>query len=246
MEKIIRKYARPNSVPLTAGAKYGVLPQHLTVKQIVALHFPDKQDRSQRLILSNALHEAIKAGELKAETKESRRLIQTSMRWIDGTRVNPNIQDKYQTLHFYRIHRDDYRAFLIASEEWPPVPDSLLAGWWGQESIPSQNVAPLPPRENDIHRLLERTFLLLRDELKRPPQAKEILRALEKDQDKYDPDGIIDEIKADILYWQSTDGNDCQMTLKTLRNRVSIIRKKFNSRFISPVPAGISDGNSVR
>lgn len=231
MEKILRRYVRPGSVFLESGAKYGLLPEKLNPQQIARLYFPEKEATTDRVAIIAALQAAIKSGELKAETIEHRQLVQTSMLWVDGSKINPDIEDKYQTFRSFRIHRDDYRAFLEANGEWPPAADSPVAAWFaevsGNESPPEKQPVP---RENEMHVLLERAFLLLRDELGRAPSMKEVWRALQERADTLDTDHILYKIDGDTIEWRSMAGHTSVMRFDSAANRLSKIRRKFSGK----------------
>jgi len=231
MEKILRRYARPGSVSLESGAKYGLLPEKLTLQQIARLYFPDKKATADRVAIIAALQEAIKSDELKAETLEHQRLVQTSMLWVDGSKINPDIEDKYQTFRSFRIHRDDYRAFLEVNGEWPLPADSPVAAWFaeasGDEAPPERQPVP---RENEMHVLLERAFLLLRDELGRAPTIKEVWRALQERADTLDIDCILHKIDGDFIEWRSMAGHTSVMRFDSAANRLSKIRRKFSGK----------------
>lgn len=231
MEKILRRYVPPGSVSLESGAKYGLLPEKLNLQQIARLYFPEKEATTDRVAIIAALQEAIKSGELKAEMLEHQRLVQTSMLWVDGSKINPDIEDKYQTFRSFRIHRDDYRAFLEANGEWPLPADSPIAAWFaevsGNESSPEKQPVP---RENEMHVLLERAFLLLRDELGRAPSVKEVWRALQERADTLDTDHILYKIDGDTIEWRSMAGHTSVMRFDSAANRLSKIRRKFSEK----------------
>lgn len=231
MEKILRRYVRPGSVSLESGAKYGLLPEKLNPQQIARLYFSEKKASADRVAIIAALQTAIKSGELKAETVERRQLVQTSMLWVDGSKINPDIEDKYQTFRSFRIHRDDYRAFLEANGEWPLPADSPIAAWFAEAS--NQELSPekqLVPRENEMHVLLERAFVLLHDELGRAPSVKEVWRALQERADTLDTDHILYKIDGDTIEWRSMAGHTSVMRFDSAANRLSKIRKKFSGK----------------
>lgn len=207
MEKILRRYVRPGSVSLESGAKYGLLPEKLNPQQIARLYFPEKEATADRVAIIAALQEAIESGELKAETREN------------------------QTLRSHSIHRDDYRAFLEANGEWPPAADSPVAAWFaeasGDEAPPERHPVP---RENEMHVLLERTFLLLHDELSRAPSVKEVWRALQERADTLDTDHILYKIDGDTIEWRSMAGHTSVMRFDSAANRLSKIRRKFSGK----------------
>lgn len=207
MEKILRRYVRPGSVSLESGAKYGLLPERLNLQQIARLYFPDKKASPDRVAIIAALQEAIKSDELKAETRQN------------------------QTFRSYSIHRDDYRAFLEANGEWPLPADAPIAAWYAEATgndSPSER-QPVP-RENEMHVLLERAFILLRDEFGRPPTVKEVWRALQERADTLDTDHILYKIDGDTIEWRSMAGHTSVMRFDSAANRLSRIRKKFSGK----------------
>lgn len=207
MEKILRRYVRPGSVSLESGAKYGLLPEKLNPQQIARLYFPEKEATADRVAIIAALQEAIKSGELKAEA-----------------RVN-------QTFRSYSIHRDNYRAFLEANGEWPPAADSPIAAWFAEvtSDVSAPERQPVP-RENEMHVLLERAFLLLHDELGRAPSVKEVWRALQERADTLDTDCILHKIDGDFIEWRSMAGHTSVMRFDSAANRLSKIRKRFSEK----------------
>jgi hypothetical protein len=117
-------------------------------------------------------------------------------------------------------------------------PEMRVAVVTKTEQVPQEKAEPkpLPPRENRMHGLLERVCLDLFAQYKRWPQAKEVLQALEQEENnpdrssKYDPDGIIQEIKGTTIYWQSDGADEPKMELKTLQNRIGILKENHKTQ----------------
>jgi hypothetical protein len=230
MEKLLQKYAPRDDLPLLEAARLGMLPESLKAWHIAWLYFPEKADEKKRTIFCKALNEAVGRGELKADTKEKKRAVRIAMKWIDGRPINPNARDEYETLRYYVIHRDDYKAFLQANNEWPPAPDSLIARWYSEQIADQAPAKVTTPRESDLHELLERTLLTLKPELARWPSAREVWRALQERADTLDIDQILYKIDGDIIEWRSMAGNTNTITYNGVANRLSKIRKKLSEK----------------
>lgn len=139
-----------------------------------------------------------------------------------------------------KIAREDLKRWAEARGQKPKFlfPEMRIAVAEKCEAVPQENLPPkpLPPRENRMHGLLERVCLDLFAQYKRWPQAKEVLQALEREENnpdrssKYDPDGIIQEIKGTTIYWQSDGADEPKMELKTLQNRIGILKENHKTQ----------------
>src|SRR5690606_11189983 len=73
------------------------------------------------------------------------------------------------------------------------------------EAAPPVKEKSAPPkpkqRENELHVLIEKVYLVLLSELRRPPDADEILSALDKREEEFDTGEIIQEVKGKCIYW---------------------------------------------
>jgi hypothetical protein len=138
------------------------------------------------------------------------------------------------------IWAEDLKRWAEARGQKPKFlfPEMRIAVVEKTEAVPQENLPPkpLPPRENRMHGLLERVCLDLFAQYKRWPQAKEVLQALEQEENnpdrssKYDPDGIIQEIKGTTIYWQSDGADEPKMELKTLQNRIGILKENHKTQ----------------
>jgi len=138
------------------------------------------------------------------------------------------------------IWAEDLKRWAEARGQKPKFlfPEMRIAVAEKCEAVPQENLPPkpLPPRENRMHGLLERVCLDLFAQYKRWPQAKEVLQALEQEENnpdrssKYDPDGIIQEIKGTTIYWQSDGADEPKMELKTLQNRIGILKENHKTQ----------------
>ena len=237
MEKLLQKYASRDNLPLLEAARLGLLPDQLKAWYIAWLYFPEKADEPKRKIFCTVLNEAAARGDLKAELKDKKRMLRMAMK-INGRPINPNARDEYETVHYYVVHRDDYKAFLQANGEWPLAPDTLIARWYETEMHEENVASPTRkkkrvPRTNELHQLIEKVFVALWTKTKIMPQAKEVFRELETHTDTYDTGEIIQEIKDDVIYWRSSHGAAPKMAMKAFRNRVSLIRKKYEKQKVN-------------
>lgn len=83
-------------------------------------------------------------------------------------------------------------------------------------------------RENELHTLLERVYLALRSELRRSPDADEMLATLRNRRKEFDANEIIREIKDKRIVWVHTDGTEgISMGRKSLQNHLSKLNKKI-------------------
>ena len=238
----MQKYAARDDLPLLEAARLGMLPDQLKAWHIAWLYFSEKADEPRRKIFCNALNEAATKGDLKAELRSMQRPVRIAMKF-NGRPVDPDARDEYETLHYYVVNRDDYKAFLQANGEWPPAPDALIARWYETE-MPKQDLVSAPlkknpvPRINALHQLIEKVFLALYTKTKIMPHAKEVFRELEQNTDTYDTGDIIQEIVEDVIYWRSSHGAAPKMAMKAFRNRVSIIRRKYEKQKVKrKIPA---------
>jgi len=79
-------------------------------------------------------------------------------------------------------------------------------------------------RENEMHLLLKRVYRALRAELGHSPSATQVFRRIELRHEQYDTDGLIQEVRDGVIYWNSLRLSDQKMTLRTVDNVVSRIR----------------------
>lgn len=93
---------------------------------------------------------------------------------------------------------------------------------------------PKSKKENELYVVVEKAYLVLRSELRRPPDADEMLKALKERRVKFDPDEIITEIKGKSIHWKPTDGGAGKVAgRKRLQNILSDLNKKYtNQSFI--------------
>jgi len=182
-----------------------------------------EDNRSRFLHVRSALIQAIQEEELKTEEipqKLVERRIRSSLYDIPEPQYEMAVISR-RALKAWAERNNQKPKFLF-----PEMREQVVSGKPGV----AESSAKPQQRENDMHRLLEKVFLTLMAEYNRPPQAKDVLRALEKNLEKFDTDEIVDEIKGDAIYWHSADGNEGAMELKTLRNRVSLIKKKVEKQ----------------
>ena len=94
-------------------------------------------------------------------------------------------------------------------------------------------------RENELHTLLEKVYLTLRSELRRSPDADEMLAALRNRLKEFDTDEIIRDIKDKRIAWVHTDGTEgISMGRKSLQNYLSKLNKKYEKQsVIKKIPA---------
>lgn len=94
-------------------------------------------------------------------------------------------------------------------------------------------------RENELHALLEKVYLTLRSELRRSPDADEMLATLRNRRKEFDTDEIIREIKDKRIAWVHTDGTEgISMGRKSLQNYLSKLNKKYEKQsVIKKIPA---------
>ncbi|MBY0406623.1 MAG: hypothetical protein K2Q01_02945 [Rickettsiales bacterium] len=94
-------------------------------------------------------------------------------------------------------------------------------------------------RENELHTLLEKVYLALRSELRRSPDADEMLATLRNRRKEFDTDEIIREIKDKRVAWVHTDGTEgISMGRKSLQNYLSKLNKKYEKQsVIKKIPA---------
>ena len=206
MEKIRLKYTAPEDYVLLEMTRMGVLPDTLKIRHIATLYYPDPEDLLKRGTIISVLNEAAKRGDLKATCVE-----------VGGP-------------HYYTVHRDDFKAFLKANDESLEASDSHIKCWIEPNKalltkIPSQ--ATPTSRTHELHALIEEVFLSLCAETKRLPNVRQVYFALQKQVDDRD---ILHEIRDDVIYWRSSHGGERQMEMKTLRNRVGLIRKKYKKQ----------------
>lgn len=234
MEKLIQKYATRDDLPLLEAARLGMLPDQLKAWHIAWLYFPEKADEPKRKIFCNALNEAATKGDLKAELKDKKRTVRIAMK-INGRPINPNARDEYETVHYYVVRRDAYKAFLQANGEWPPTAGTLIANWYATE-IPQPEIAREAPKKkapapNELHQLIEKVYLTARPKLKRAPNADEILSILKERRAEFDTNKIITEIKGNSIHWNPTDGTlGKPMGRKALQNLISELNKKHKKQ----------------
>ncbi len=233
----MQKYAPRDNLPLLEAARLGMLPDQLKAWHVAWLYFPEKADEQKRKIFCNALNEAATKGDLKAELKGKQRPVRIAMK-INGRPINPNARDEYETVHYYIVHRDDYKAFLQANGEWPPTAGTLIANWYGAE-IPQPEIAieaskrkeVAPP--NELHQLIEKVYLTARPKSKRAPNADEILSILKERCAEFDTNNIITEIKGNSIHWGPTDGTSGKpMGRKALQNLISELNKKHKKQSV--------------
>lgn len=94
-------------------------------------------------------------------------------------------------------------------------------------------------RENELHTLLEKVYLTLRSELRRSPDADEMLATLRNRRKEFDTDEIIREIKDKRIAWVHTDGTEgISMGRKSLQNYLSKLNKKYEKQsVVKKIPA---------
>ena len=238
MDKLLQKYASLENMSVMEAARLRILPDQLTVLQIVWLYFPEKADESKRNVLGNALNEAGAKGDLKVEVFSKRKPVRIFMKF-NGRPIDPNAEDVYETVNYYNIHRDDYKAFLQANDEWPPAPGTLIANWFELETpSPEKFIEEIEEDEeedeplSELGLLFEKVSLTAFPKRKRPPNTDEILDVLKERGAEFDSKSIIIKIEGESIHWQPTDGKAPSIAVKkTLQNIVSTIRKKHkNSR----------------
>ncbi len=232
MDKLLQKYASRADMPLLEAARLRMLPDKLLVIKIAWLYFPEKADEAKRRLFCTALNEAGTKGDLKAEIISEQKPVRIAMK-INGRPINPNACDEYRTVQYYRIHRDDYKAFLQENGEWPPTPDMLIANWFDLEIPASEALAEaIEDAEdgndslNELGLLFEKVSLTAFPKRKRLPNADEILDVLKERGDDFDSNKIIIKIVGESVHWQPTDGTSPSIAgKKRLQNIVSKIRK---------------------
>jgi hypothetical protein len=94
-------------------------------------------------------------------------------------------------------------------------------------------------RENELHTLLEKIYLALRSELRRSPDADEMLAALRNRRKEFDANEIIREIKDKRIAWVHTDGTEgISMGRKSLQNYLSKLNRKYEKQaVVKKIPA---------
>jgi hypothetical protein len=94
-------------------------------------------------------------------------------------------------------------------------------------------------RENELHTLLEKVYLTLRSELRRSPDADEMLATLRNRRKEFDTNEIIREIKDKRIAWVHTDGAEgISMGRKSLQNYLSKLNKKYEKQsVVKNIPA---------
>lgn len=192
---------------------------------------PTPDNINNLYMMEAALIEAIKEEEIKAEVP--RMVVE---RRIRGSRYDMEEPDYERAI----IPRKELIRWAEARGQKPKFlfPEMRVAVAEKCEAVPQENPPPkpLPQRENRMHGLLERVCLDLFAQYKRWPQAKEVLQALEQEENnpdrssKYDPDGIIQEIKGTTIYWQSDGADEPKMELKTLQNRIGILKENHKTQ----------------
>lgn len=92
---------------------------------------------------------------------------------------------------------------------------------------------------NELHALLEKVYLALRQTLRRSPDADQLYSALKERGAEFDTKGIITEMKDKRICWNPTDGTSGKpMGRKALQNLVSELNKKYEKQsVVKKIPA---------
>ena len=159
---------------------------------------------------------ALRSGEIKTQIKQ--RKIPGSSYWHTPTRYDPDYNGTEiprKSLKDWFEKRDQKPKFLF--------PEMRESGGNRTALEISQQSAP-EKREHDLHSLIARVYKVLTTKDKKAT-SKQVLREIEENLDKYDHAGLIQEIKGNVIYWQSMRGQEQEMSFRTFENVISQLRK---------------------
>ncbi len=142
------------------------------------------------------------------------------------------------------IWAEDLRRWAEARGQKPKFlfPEKRSESEAEAKAKPTKNNTPVlakSKRENELHTLLEKVYLTLRSELRRSPDADEMLAALRSRGKEFDANEIIREIKDKRIAWVHTDGTEgISMGRKSLQNYLSKLNKKHEKQsVVKKIPA---------
>jgi hypothetical protein len=119
MLKILQSYNCDSRIRLDDKARAGTLPDKLYIPQITYLWAGD--DENKRQALDWAISLSVRNKHLNADV-------------VSNETIHiPDTNTEIYLFRDYLIHRDDFKAWLVAKEEWPLPPEALLSKWFCDE-----------------------------------------------------------------------------------------------------------------
>lgn len=216
----------PDLLTLEDKARHGLLPDILTIGQIVCLSTDNKEERG---LLKNMIQTAIRDKKLSctnpelAEWGTERHSIESRFEddFIGGRKGVTVVYDGSSA----PIHKDHYKQWLQSIKQWP-IKNCLLVHWWADLEPQAEAVgsSDTQAKESQLHVFIWRVYQFLNANGKKST-AQKAWNEIQHRHKQHDTENIIQEVTTDVIIWCSGYGNEQQLKRSSFDKTLSNLKK---------------------
>jgi hypothetical protein len=212
------------------------LRKHFTIDD-AAIAWCEIMDRAECrkmpfLQMRGALLQAVQEGQIEADIPE--KIVERRIRGCLYDMSEPEYEKAL-------IPRENLKAWAITLSQKPKFLFPEMRQKPESEKIVPVKDKPEPKakQKNELHALFEKIYVVLRAELRRPPDAEEMLSAVRNRKIEFDESEIVQTVKDRCIFWLPTNGKNIrEMGKKALQNRIGELKIQYGDQLVvKKIPA---------